>query len=110
MTNLTIDMEKLDYSTEKELFRQLDHLEIDYTYDQLSKNSKTVEDINFLKQTVNKYNRQLEKCANFIESIESQTNEWDKLCDCGCENGIHDDDCMTFKIRKDVENLFTEDK
>ncbi len=42
---------------------------------------------------------------NLIEAIESQTADWDDLCDSNCKNGIHDKDCMTMKIRADVERV-----
>ena len=53
------------------------------------------------------YNKRL---LGFIESLCSQTNDWDKLCDCPVADGNeenHHKDCMTMKIRHDEENLST---
>lgn len=63
------------------------------------------------------HNEQLEKIRkelnNFLDALESQTGDWDRLCDCTVSsevkesnwNGYHDSNCMTVKIRKDVEKL-----
>jgi len=40
-----------------------------------------------------------ERLIRFIESIESLTNNWDYLCDCGQKGGMHLKDCMTISAR-----------
>ena len=52
-----------------------------------------------------KYN----KLLDFVTALESQTENWDTLCDCPVGegevgNGEHKEECMTMKIRKDFNN------
>ena len=49
---------------------------------------------------------------DFIDAIESQTDNWDILCDCDCDGKDpsddkfgHSKDCMTMNARHDVEQL-----
>ncbi len=59
------------------------------------------------KQAYEKEYEKNKKLLRFIESLDSNTEDWESLCDCaGHEN--HEDDCMTMKIRKDWDNLFEE--
>ena len=53
------------------------------------------------------FKNQRDKAMNLIEALESYTNDWDDLCDCALSKGErnegeHDKDCMTMKIRKDI--------
>ena len=59
------------------------------------------------KKAYNKEYEKSEKLLAFIESLESQSDDWDKLCDCpASENPMnHEKDCMTIKIRKDIKRL-----
>jgi hypothetical protein len=52
----------------------------------------------------------VERMVIFIENLSTQTDFFDKLCDCKCFTegfiGDHEDDCMTVKARKDYNALF----
>ena len=53
------------------------------------------------------FKNQRDKAMNFIEALESYTNDWDDLCDCEISkgeksDGNHNEGCMTMKIRKDI--------
>ena len=53
------------------------------------------------------FEKRLRKISDFIDSLEVQSDDWDKLCDCpASENPMnHTKDCMTVKIRKDISEL-----
>lgn len=69
------------------------------------KGMKVVYDENYYKDLYFKeYNKNV-KCLAFIEMLESQTSDWDDMCDCSSDFELHDKDCRTMNIRKDLENL-----
>ncbi len=49
----------------------------------------------------------LEKILSLIEGLKEQSDNWSKLCDCPASENpiIHDRNCMTVKIRKDIKEL-----
>ena len=51
------------------------------------------------------YKKILENYRNFVASVRSQSNDYDKFCDCGLIDGYHNDDCLTMSFRKDEEYL-----
>lgn len=57
----------------------------------------------YYKQQYNELHNKYKKLWQFIESLESSTQEWNDLCDCGFT--IHQDECRTLNLRKDVEKL-----
>jgi len=73
----------------------------------IPKNQKSKEIITeeFYKKAYDKEYRKLKLYIEFIETLESHTSDWDDLCDCGCEDGIHTKECQTSLIRLDVARL-----
>ncbi len=61
----------------------------------------------FKRMVLEESEKRFRKISDFIDGLEDQSNNWDKLCDCpASENPMnHDKDCMTIKIRKDIEGL-----
>lgn len=44
-------------------------------------------------------------CSDIIEFIEKITNDFDKLCDCECIEGVHEDLCTTSLCRLDIDRF-----
>jgi len=61
----------------------------------------------FKREILEESKNKLTKISDFIDALEDQSNNWDKLCDCpASENPMnHEKDCMTIKIRKDISEL-----
>lgn len=53
-----------------------------------------------LEKQLIKQNTELKEMLIFIEH---QTGNFDSLCTCGNDSGIHSDHCITREIRKKVE-------
>ena len=51
--------------------------------------------------------KKLKNYVDFIKSLDNQTENWDKLCDCSASEQPmnHEENCMTMKIRKDISTL-----
>ena len=49
-------------------------------------------------------NEQISKLRGFIENLETQTDNFDKICDCG-QDMQHDANCMTSKARIDLSKI-----
>jgi hypothetical protein len=55
--------------------------------------------------TSKSYYEEYKRLAEFVEMVSDNTQEWDDLCDCPCNDGLsdgnHDPKCRTMNLRKD---------
>jgi len=56
-------------------------------------------------EQIAKLNTKIANMEIFITNLESQTCDFDKLCDCALQDGCHDKKCMTMNARNDLANL-----
>lgn len=74
---------------------------------------------NMMKSIINEHcldkQRVKETIDKFFDALESQTDDWDYMCDCNVDERDfhedkygHDSECMTMKIRKDYQKLLKE--
>ena len=40
-----------------------------------------------------------------IDGLAKHSDDWDLFCDCYKDNGVHEEDCLTVKIGKDINKL-----
>ena len=48
------------------------------------------------------YKQQYFKLLSWVEGLGEHLDDWDKLCDCDCQNGVHSENCLTSQVRKDL--------
>jgi len=63
-------------------------------------NNHTIKEEKTMQKSKSYYD-EFKRAVAFISMLESHTDDWDELCDCGLDNDIHKKDCRTMNLRVD---------
>ena len=61
--------------------------------------------LEYLEEENKQQRWRISRFYEFLESLESYTNDFDNFCTCGCFKGVHKQNCQTMYIRRDVTKL-----